>query len=59
MLGALHADNQRYTAALRRAHRSCDDIADVATASILENLTDESECRTWFLFETISADRPS
>ena len=54
MLQALCEDNQRYTAELRRAHGVCDDANDVATASLLENFIDESERRTWFLFEVIS-----
>jgi len=29
----------------------CDEHDDVATASLLENLIDEAERRTWFLFE--------
>jgi starvation-inducible DNA-binding protein len=54
MLQALCDDSQRYTAALRAAHDVCDDASDVASASLLENFIDESERRTWFLFETIS-----
>ncbi len=53
MLESLCGDHQLYTAELRRVHRACDDAGDVATARILENLIDESERRTWFLFETI------
>jgi len=29
----------------------CDEAGDVATASLLENWIDETEKRTWFLFE--------
>ena len=38
-------------AAMRKAHEICDEHEDVATASLLENLIDETERRTWFLFE--------
>ena len=37
----------------------CDELADkhndVATASLIENLIDETERRTWFLFEASRA----
>lgn len=54
MLQALCADDLRYTAELRQAHAVCDEANDVATASLLENFIDESERRTWFLFEASS-----
>jgi starvation-inducible DNA-binding protein len=54
MLQVLCADNQCYTAELRQTHAVCDDANDVASASLLENFIDESERRTWFLFEAIS-----
>ena len=38
-------------AAMRKAHELCDEHEDVATASLLENFIDETERRTWFLFE--------
>jgi starvation-inducible DNA-binding protein len=34
-----------------KAHELCDQHDDVATASLLENFIDETERRTWFLFE--------
>ena len=37
--------------AMREAHKLCDDADDVATASLLEIYIDETERRTWFLFE--------
>jgi len=52
MLSDLHRDNQRLTAYLREAHLVCTDYADVASASLLETLIDDSEKRTWFLVET-------
>jgi starvation-inducible DNA-binding protein len=36
---------------MRKAHDVCDDANDVASASLLENFIDETERRTWFLFE--------
>jgi starvation-inducible DNA-binding protein len=37
---------------MREVHDVCDEHGDVATASMLENWIDETERRTWFLFET-------
>ena len=36
---------------MRKAHDVCDKHEDVASASLLENFIDETERRTWFLFE--------
>ncbi|HMO28787.1 DNA starvation/stationary phase protection protein [Enterovirga sp.] len=58
MLAELVADNKAMTKAMREAHSVCDEHDDVATASLLENFIDETERRTWFLFEaTRAADR--
>jgi starvation-inducible DNA-binding protein len=51
MLAELAADNQQLTQAMREAHGVCDEHDDVASASLLENYIDETERRTWFLFE--------
>ena len=51
MLRELMQDNKHVAAAMRKAHEVCDDAGDVASASILENFIDETERRTWFLFE--------
>ena len=51
MLRELMQDNKHVAAAMRKAHDVCDDAGDVASASILENFIDETERRTWFLFE--------
>jgi starvation-inducible DNA-binding protein len=51
MLAELREDNKSLTMRLREAHGVCDDHNDVATASLIENWIDESERRTWFLFE--------
>jgi starvation-inducible DNA-binding protein len=53
MLAELCADNQRLTRALRAAHAICNEYKDVATASLIENWIDETERRTWFLFEFV------
>jgi starvation-inducible DNA-binding protein len=52
MLSELREDNLALTARLRAVHAVCDDGNDVATASLLENWIDETERRTWFLFES-------
>ncbi len=51
MLAELVADNKSMAASMRAAHKICDDNEDVASASLLENYIDETERRTWFLFE--------
>jgi starvation-inducible DNA-binding protein len=56
MLAELAADNQKLTRFLRVAHEVCDRHNDVATASLIENWIDETERRTWFLFETQHGD---
>jgi starvation-inducible DNA-binding protein len=51
MLRELMNDNKRVAAAMRKAHKVADDHEDVATASLIEVWIDETEKRTWFLFE--------
>jgi starvation-inducible DNA-binding protein len=51
MLAELRSDNASLTQTMRLVHSLCDEVGDVATASLLENWIDESEKRTWFLFE--------
>jgi starvation-inducible DNA-binding protein len=51
MLAELRDDNKQLAAAMREVHDLCDEHGDVATASLLENWIDETERRTWFLFE--------
>jgi starvation-inducible DNA-binding protein len=36
---------------MQEVHGLCDELKDVATASLLENWIDETERRVWFLFE--------
>jgi starvation-inducible DNA-binding protein len=51
MLAELREDNKELTASMRTVHDLCDEHGDVATASLLEVWIDETERRTWFLFE--------
>ena len=53
MLSELLDDNRSLLEVMREAHTIADDAKDVATASLLENWLDETERRTWFLFETL------
>jgi starvation-inducible DNA-binding protein len=55
MLAELRDDNKQLAAAMREAHSVCDESEDVASASLIEVWIDETERRTWFLFE---ATRP-
>ena len=52
MLTELHEDEKAFTLSMRAVHSLCDDAGDVATASLLENWIDQSQRRSWFLFET-------
>ncbi len=47
----LRDDNAQLSRSMRQAHLLCDEAGDIATASLLENWIDETERRTWFLFE--------
>ncbi len=51
MLAELMDDNKTLAVRLREAHNVCDEDRDVATASLIEVWIDETERRTWFLFE--------
>jgi starvation-inducible DNA-binding protein len=51
MIAELADDNKTLAARLREAHNVCDEYRDVATASLIEVWIDETERRTWFLFE--------
>ncbi len=51
MLAELRDDNRGLTAQLRSVHDLCDEHRDIASASMLEVWIDETERRTWFLFE--------
>lgn len=52
MLEELCEDNKALASNLRAAHALCDEKNDKATASLIEVWLDETERRTWFLFET-------
>ena len=52
MLAELRDDNKQLTYHLKQTQDLCDEHGDVATASLLENWIDETEQRTWFLFES-------
>jgi starvation-inducible DNA-binding protein len=52
MLSELRDDNQQLVLSMRETHTLCDDKGDIATASLLENWTDEAQRRIWFLFES-------
>ena len=51
MLAELRDDNKALAGSLREAHNVCDEHRDIATASLIEVWIDETERRTWFLFE--------
>ena len=51
MLAELCEDNKMLAARFREAHDLCNEHRDIATASLIEVWIDETERRTWFLFE--------
>jgi starvation-inducible DNA-binding protein len=51
MIAELRDDDTILTQNMCEVHSRCDETADVAIASLVENWIDESEKRTWFLFE--------
>ena len=53
MLAELLADNQKLTKYLRATHEVCEKHNDIATASLIEVWVDQTERRSWFLFETV------
>lgn len=52
MLAELRDDNRGLAAQLRAAHDLCNEHRDIASASMLEVWIDQTERRTWFLFES-------
>jgi len=52
MLGELREDNLALAGYMRETHSLCGEYGDVATASLLENWIDETQRRSWFLFES-------
>jgi starvation-inducible DNA-binding protein len=60
MLRELMEDNKAFTANMRTAHEVASESNDSATTSLLENFIDETEKRTWFLFEASrSSNQPN
>jgi starvation-inducible DNA-binding protein len=57
MLAELRDDNKQLTFHMRELHGLTDEHGDVATTSLLENWIDESERRTWFLFEACRTEQ--
>jgi starvation-inducible DNA-binding protein len=55
MLAELCEDNKTVAGRLREVHGVCDEHKDIGSASFIEVWIDETERRTWFLFE---AGRP-
>ena len=51
MLAELREDNMSLSGRLREVHNVCDEHRDIASASLIEVWIDETERRTWFLFE--------
>ncbi len=51
MLRELMNDNKMIAASMRECHELAEKHEDAATAGLLENFIDETERRTWFLFE--------
>jgi starvation-inducible DNA-binding protein len=51
MLAELREDSTTLAARLREAHNVCDEHRDIASASLIEVWIDETERRSWFLFE--------
>jgi len=51
MLAELRDDNKQLAASMRETHGVCEDAEDIASASLIEVWIDETERRTWFLFE--------
>jgi starvation-inducible DNA-binding protein len=51
MLSELHEDEKALVLRMRAIHALCDDAGDIATASLLEVYVDQSQRRSWFLFE--------
>jgi len=51
MLAELREDNKTLAGRLREAHGVCEQYGDVGSASLIELWIDETERRTWFLYE--------
>jgi len=58
MLAELRGDNLQLVKAMRETHELCEKYNDVATASLIEVWIDETERRTWFLYEASRHGEP-
>jgi starvation-inducible DNA-binding protein len=58
MLAEVLEDNTALTTRLLAAHDVCEEHRDVASASLIEIWIDETERRTWFLFEASRTGSP-
>jgi starvation-inducible DNA-binding protein len=56
MLSELHQEEKALVLRMRAVHALCDDAADIASASLLENWIDRAQRRGWFLFEATCTD---
>jgi starvation-inducible DNA-binding protein len=54
MLRALVYDNGQLASEMREVHHLCDELGDVATASLLEGWIDETEGRLYFLTASLA-----
>ena len=59
MLCELLSDNKAMAASMRQAHELCDKHSDSGTSGLLELYVDETERRTWFLFEAARGADPT
>lgn len=59
MLAELCKDNTMLAAHFREVHDLCAEHRDIATASLIEVWIDETERRTWFLFEASRTQQSS
>ncbi|MEO8525914.1 MAG: DNA starvation/stationary phase protection protein [Caldimonas sp.] len=59
MLAELRDDSKALAASLREVHDLCSEHRDIASASLIEVWIDETERRTWFLFEATRRDERS
>ncbi len=57
MLRELMDDNKNYAGRQTQVHELCEKYKDVATASLLEVYIDETQRRTWFLFEAAQGEQ--
>jgi starvation-inducible DNA-binding protein len=57
MLAELADDNRRLTSFLRASHTVCETYNDVGSTSLIEVWIDETERRSWFLYESTRTSR--